>query len=97
MAARDPTRTPHEQSLDYYTATLNEFLNVLEETQLRLLGKLAATTVIGGLGFTGHTDGNVAATTIAAIWVVTIPSIIEAWIIAKNRQQKSVEDYTSED
>ena len=85
-------RTNHQQNLDWYATTLHEFLTVMEENNLRLVGKMLATVVIGGLALMGRAGGDVASMSIAAIWVVTIPSIIEAWIIAKNRQAERPSD-----
>lgn len=86
-------RTPHEQGLDYYATTLELFIEEMEEAQLRLIGKALATVCIFILAFTGKTGGDIASVSIGAIWVVTIPSIIEAWVIAKNRQNERMEDY----
>jgi len=80
-------RTQHEQSLDYFVETLLFVADEMKTDQLRLLGKIFATAVIGGGIMMSRIDGNIGAAAIAAMWVVTIPSLVEAWIIAKGRQK----------
>lgn len=93
-------RTPHEQSLDYWIETLQFFADEcrnMESANLRLGGKIFATACIAGLTVLGHASGDIAVGSIAAIWVVTIPSLVEAWIIAKDRQQARMRNPDSDD
>lgn len=80
----------HKSELAYHIETLEFFVDTcrtMESTNLRLGGKILATLAITAMTLLNHTSGDVAAASIAAIWVVTIPSLVEAWVIAKKRQR----------
>lgn len=81
----------HRHGVTPSATTIELFIDEMQEAQLRLIGKILATICISVITVTGYTDGDIAAGSIAAIWVVTIPSIVEAWVIAKKRQAE--QDY----
>lgn len=82
-------KTRREQDLEWWLCTLETFLREMKKDKLRVWGKILATIVIGSGIFLGEVNGDIGASAISLMWVITIPSIVEAWIIAKNRQQET--------
>jgi len=82
-------KTRREQNLEWWLCTLETFVGEMQKDKLRVWGKILASTIIGAGIFLNKVNGDVGAGAISMMWVVTIPSIVEAWIIAKNRQKES--------
>lgn len=62
-------------------------LEYIKPTRIHEIGKIMATLVLGYIAINCNSaSGNLALGAITAIWIVTVPALVEAFFIAKNRR-----------